>query len=151
MNEPSTTSWGDTRTNTPAALTAIVLEGKLVHVWDLPYGDGTQKAEIVYDMFAAGVRVDIEVKISGLDLQSRRALGDLFAVAHALRSVGSWTFEPEPNEAKTKLDKKIEFLRSLSEPMWALFLEQHQTGYIKQIQEFEKRRELLGKTTPDRR
>ena len=145
--EVSTTSWGDTKTGTPASLTAILLEGRLTHEWSLPFGG--REIVVVYDLFPSGTRVDIDVKTSGLDLIAKKSLGDLFTLAHALFSFDGWTF-PSTKERST-LDQKIEFLRGFQDPMWALFMEEYQTAKLKQHQEFEKRRKLLGESTPDRR
>lgn len=114
----------------------FLLEGECTHRVTI----GGQ--EFVFDLFPVGTRENIERQCSGLDLHARRVVGDVLDLAYCLRSIGGFDFQGS-------LEKKLQFVRALHEPMFELLVDQLQVAKLKRRDEFLKRADELKKSTPN--
>lgn len=114
----------------------LLLIGKIEHPWSCM---GTK---VVFNLFPVGVNEEIRIKTSGLDQDAKSYVSNNLTIAHALVSVDNYTFGG-------KFEEKIEFVRSLQDPIRDLFVEEYRKARLKQYKLIEEKQKTLGKSLPE--
>lgn len=109
---------------------ALLLYGKVTHEWSC-FGKG-----VIYDSVPAGTEEQIQKAVSGLDLESRKFVQEVYEVAYWLRSFGGYDFAQS-------LDDKLKFVRGMHRPLFRLFVNELRNAELKAIEAFSKARDEL--------
>lgn len=122
----------------PDHVQAALLEGKIEHRWDF-FG-----SRVVMKLFGSGKKGYGEIlkRAIGPDDYTREYWRNLLQVAYSLKSFGGWDFDSDQ-------DKKEEFVEGLAPHVMMLFFGELQRAQIDQQEHFQKRIDLLKKSSPD--
>lgn len=125
----------------PDHVQAALLEGKIEHRWTFP---DEAKTQVVMKLFGSGKNGYGEIlkRAVGPDETTRDYWRNLLSVAYALKSFGGWDFDGD-------LSKKEEFVEGLAPHIMMLMFAELQRAQVDQQEHFQKRNELLKKSSPD--